>query len=1260
MASGWENIPDLDTEIVASTTFKINNETILSTSQGAGTQTDFLETNEESDDKGSLWEIIYTACVLLFMFVALISDKVGADMVMMIALTLLMASKIISIQEGLAGFANEGLLTVLVLFVVASGISHTGALDWYMGKLLGRPNSAASAQLRLMIPIAIVSAFLNNTPVVAVMIPIVQRWGKNVGVSPQQLLIPLSFASILGGTCTLIGTSTNLVVVGLLQARYPGDEVANVGLFDLGKYGVPIAMAGMAYVLLFSMFLIPGSSKFIGGSNEESEALIDLDDNILLGARLTKWSAAVNRTVKRSGLRDTDGVYLVSVHRAATGNVHRAVGQEFVLNVGDILYFTGLVEGFGQFCEENGLEVITNEIEDSVISDQDGKQLSVHNGILNNKDSKPSALEIEDADNAEEEPSDVPFQSLLMDKTIALNPVGMGGMGRLSMIPEVDVEIGVTKESLAMSEAIERRRYINRIQDVIRGMSVSDSNGIVSKHNKLVQDPNAPPKIVAHADTDEKISRFVVVAISTPDRPGLLLDVSKTLIRLGLNFHKTEAMVVDGRSLSLWRCEVLEDGVSDIEEIWSVLNAMLEVDSGVEAIKSRGLRVVRAIIPKTSKLIGTSASETNFRKKYKAAIVAVQRDGKSVANKLSQACFAVSDVLVLQASDDSPLLLRPPNDFYRKLAKGKRSGKKKHSSFGSLSGLKKKLNSFGSLSDLGSMKSSDRSDDDSAKNSSIHPNEVGESFGEKSANGIPQSEEKFEFYLDSDAEDMSVGETSQKSEYNEDEDRANQKYVEEAWRDLSVVFTRRDDENDIEGQDRSAAATRDFLTAMEILPRSSLATKAVGALGLDKLPGVFLVSIERPSKDEAKQVTLSVKLGPDHSVHSLDESELATKPAMLPITQDQPLEAGDVLWFSGSAAAIGDLRKVPGMKSYVNEEVKKINEKVHDRRLVQAVIARRSKLVGKSVKETRFRSRFGAAVIAVHREGKRVQEHPGSIKLQAGDVLLLEAGPSFLKQNAENDNSFALLSEVEDSTPPRLKLLVPALLLAAAMLAVYTAGVASLLVSSLVASILMVVLGILTQQEVRDAINWEVYITIAAAFGIGTALTNSGVAGGVADGLVQLGQALGIGDAGLYGTVYFATFLISNVVTNNAAAALLFPIAMDAAEETGADRQLMSYTLMLGASASFMSPFGYTTNLLIYGPGGYKYNDFLRIGTPMQVVLWILSIIFISADPSKWYLSWIISALVLCAVSTMLILNTNLRALWSKYVLRKSQEHKTS
>ena len=276
------------------------------------------------------WEIVYMCLVLLFMFIALISDRVGADMVMLTALTLCMAAQIVSVEEGIAGFANEGLLTVIVLFVVAAGISHTGALDWYMGKLLGMPKSSASAQLRLMIPISIVSAFLNNTPVVAVMIPIVQKWSRSIRISAQQLLVPLSFTSILGGMCTLIGTSTNLVVVGLLNERYA--DPPQIGLFDLGEYGVPVAMAGIAYILIASPFLLPGGK----GSKKDGDALLPDGggESILLGARLTKWSPAAGRSVQRSGLRDTGGIYLVSVHRAATGNIHRAVGPEFVLNVG--------------------------------------------------------------------------------------------------------------------------------------------------------------------------------------------------------------------------------------------------------------------------------------------------------------------------------------------------------------------------------------------------------------------------------------------------------------------------------------------------------------------------------------------------------------------------------------------------------------------------------------------------------------------------------------------------------------------------------------------------------------------------------------------------------------------------------------------------------------------------------------------------------------------------------------------------------------
>jgi uncharacterized protein with PhoU and TrkA domain len=343
---------------------------------------------------------------------------------------------------------------------------------------------------------------------------------------------------------------------------------------------------------------------------------------------------------------------------------------------------------------------------------------------------------------------------------------------------------------------------------------------------------------------------------------------------------------------------------------------------------------------------------------------------------------------------------------------------------------------------------------------------------------------------------------------------------ETAWKDLQVVFQN----NETSGEDGGAVATREFLAAMEVAPKSKLAKRTVAEIGLDKLPGVFLVSIDRPptttknndQERKPKVTVITTRPTTDSVVSNADAtSEVNSLPTVEPIfttiSPDTPLMEGDVLWFAGSASAVGDLRKIPGLISYEREEVEKINEKVHDRRLVEAVVARRGPLVGKTVKEVRFRTRYGAAVIAVHREGKRIHDHPGKIKLHAGDVLLLEGGPTFIKRTVDNDRSFALLAEVEDSAPPRLSLLIPALIITAAMLAVFTAGVSSLLVCALVASILMVAFGMLSEQEARDAINWEVFITIAAAFGIGTALVNSGVAGGLANFLVDIGEAVGMG-----------------------------------------------------------------------------------------------------------------------------------------------------
>ena len=317
--------------------------------------------------------------------------------------------------------------------------------------------------------------------------------------------------------------------------------------------------------------------------------------------------------------------------------------------------------------------------------------------------------------------------------------------------------------------------------------------------------------------------------------------------------------------------------------------------------------------------------------------------------------------------------------------------------------------------------------------------------------------------------------------------------------------------------------------------------------------------------------------------------------------------------------------------SYQDDEVNKIDTNVQDRRLVQAVVARKGTLVGKTVKDARFRTQYGAAVIAVQREGQRVHEHPGNIKLHAGDVLLLDAGTSFMTDKVQNDRAFVLVAEVKNSAPPRMRMLIPALILTLGAYGCFMAKVSSLIGCAMVAVILMVSCGIMSQNEARDAIKWDIYLTIASAFGIGTAMVKSSVAGTIASWLVYLGNAIGMGNAGLLGSVYLSTVLISQVVANNAAAALIFPIAMDAAESTGTDLMLMSYTIMLAASAAFMTPFGYQTNLMVMGPGAYTTTDFLIFGTPMQIVLLLATTVYLVAP---LWICWLVTFIVCATTAT--------------------------
>jgi di/tricarboxylate transporter len=192
-----------------------------------------------------------------------------------------------------------------------------------------------------------------------------------------------------------------------------------------------------------------------------------------------------------------------------------------------------------------------------------------------------------------------------------------------------------------------------------------------------------------------------------------------------------------------------------------------------------------------------------------------------------------------------------------------------------------------------------------------------------------------------------------------------------------------------------------------------------------------------------------------------------------------------------------------GLNSYEADELNKMNERIQRRHLVEAVVARKGPLVGKTVRDVQFRTQYDAAVIAVHREGQRIHELISNIRLQAGDVLLMEVGDAFMSRKSKLDSTFVLMAQVKDSSPPRFRMLLPALFLTVAAYGCYVAKLSTLFGTGLAAAILMVMVGVLTEAEAREAIRWEIFLTIAPAFGVGQALINSGVAAAVASFLVS-------------------------------------------------------------------------------------------------------------------------------------------------------------
>lgn len=373
---------------------------------------------------------------------------------------------------------------------------------------------------------------------------------------------------------------------------------------------------------------------------------------------------------------------------------------------------------------------------------------------------------------------------------------------------------------------------------------------------------------------------------------------------------------------------------------------------------------------------------------------------------------------------------------------------------------------------------------------------------------------------------------------------------------------------------------REYQVELIVQPNSPVVGQTIEDAGLRHLPDLFLSQIER-------------------------------KNTLLPaVSPEEVLEAGDRLAFVGALESVLDLRRrVRGLET-PDKQSSKLDVGKTTRRLVEAVVSSTSPLVGLSIREARFRSVYEGVVIAVHRQGQQMEGKIGEIVLKAGDVLLVETHHNFAK-NWRNKRDFYLVSDVDDSRPVRHERawISIAILVLLVILLIFKPFNMGAVPSVWLCGLLMVLTRCVTGTVARRSINWQVVLAIAAAIGIGKAMETSGAATGITQFLISTAMGMGFELTGMLIVLFIIASIVAQLVTPFGAGVLMFPIAIGMAEHFTVNPLPFIFTLMMSVGTSFMTPVGYTTNLMVYGPGSYRFMDYMRLGLPLVILAGIVTIL---------------------------------------------------
>ncbi|MDX1658574.1 MAG: SLC13 family permease [Nitriliruptorales bacterium] len=365
-----------------------------------------------------------------------------------------------------------------------------------------------------------------------------------------------------------------------------------------------------------------------------------------------------------------------------------------------------------------------------------------------------------------------------------------------------------------------------------------------------------------------------------------------------------------------------------------------------------------------------------------------------------------------------------------------------------------------------------------------------------------------------------------------------------------------------------AARERDYSFRLHVEPDGELDGKTVAEAGLRNLVDTYLARIDRDGL------------------------------VIAPVPPDQELEGDDELLFVGRASAAKELVQRTGLE---HSEAQQLTHLTEDHRgLYEAIVAKGSPLSHRTLKAVSFRGRYDGAVLAIHRAGERLDQRLGTVPLEPGDTLLIQADRSFADR-WRNHGDFAVVVPLDEHGAGGTSRRPLVLAVVAAMVLVAALGWLPIVTAVLLACAVLIATRTLDFFDAKDAIDLDVVLIIGGAIGLGAAVQSSGLAAQIAEGIAATGAAFGAYAA--LAAVLVGTMVLTELVTNAAAAALMVPVALDVATRVGADERGFAVAVAVAASSSFLTPIGYQTNTIVYGLGGYKFGDYFRAGWPITLTV---------------------------------------------------------